>query len=249
VVVAICDMRDPYALTAEFYEVLARDQRALVLSAMRTALGGVDASAGPVLELRAGTGMGTLTIAEAIPTVEIVALEPSPAMRAVLLARIAERDELRQRVTVLPWGFPIADNEMPERFSAAVGLAMLEHLDPAARAQLWRLLAARLAPQAPAVFELQPPARPEVILETGYTRTRLGCAGLRGIPRRRANGSVTMRWTMRWRNFREAQLIREHVAQHSEWWTISQADIEHEVAAAGLRCSTAAEGLLVLRRA
>jgi SAM-dependent methyltransferase len=240
-------MTDPYALSAEFYEVLAREQRQPVLEALRAVLGSLEATTGPVVDLGAGTGMATLVIADALPDAELVAIEPSPAMRTALLTRLAERPQLRQRVTVLPWGFPGAEAELPDRLRAVVGLAMLGHLDPNARARLWRLLAERLEPGGVAVFELQAPPRPQIIPETTYTRTRLGALEYEGSFAAQPSGPLTMDWTMRWRIYRGERLLQEHAGQHTQWWTISEADVAAEAGGAGLTCTAAGEGLLVLR--
>jgi 16S rRNA A1518/A1519 N6-dimethyltransferase RsmA/KsgA/DIM1 with predicted DNA glycosylase/AP lyase activity len=53
-----------------------------------------------ILEVGAGTGLVTAALAEVTPA-EIFALEPSAAMRAVLLSRLSSRPDLLGRVTVL----------------------------------------------------------------------------------------------------------------------------------------------------
>jgi ubiquinone/menaquinone biosynthesis C-methylase UbiE len=54
-----------------------------------------------ILEIGAGTGLITISLAEWTPA-EIFALEPSAGMRGVLLSRLGARPELLERVTVLP---------------------------------------------------------------------------------------------------------------------------------------------------
>lgn len=60
------------------------------------------------------------------------------------------------------------------RLGGAVALGMLGHLDPAERGALWRTLAARLAPNAPAIVEIQPPSRPEPVPLARFTRIAVG---------------------------------------------------------------------------
>ena len=48
-------------------------------------LAGADPSAGPMLDLGAGTGLSTVALADAVPDATILAVEPSPALRAAVL--------------------------------------------------------------------------------------------------------------------------------------------------------------------
>lgn len=73
-------------------------------------------AAGHVLDFGAGTGRLALALAEAGVTVTCV--EPSPAMRAVFLAKLAQRPHLFPRVTLLP-DIAAAEPSVP------VGLAYL----------------------------------------------------------------------------------------------------------------------------
>src|SRR5919201_4925139 len=95
-------MTDPYAITAEFYDVLAGPRWATLAPALANALAGADPAAGPLLDLGAGTGLSTVALADAVPEATILAVEPSPSLRAVLLSRLAARPDLQRRVTVLP---------------------------------------------------------------------------------------------------------------------------------------------------
>lgn len=56
----------------------------------------------PILDIGAGTGRTVMTIAESVPQVDILAVEPAPALRAVLTHTVAQCLELRQRVTIIP---------------------------------------------------------------------------------------------------------------------------------------------------
>jgi hypothetical protein len=171
-------MFDPYAITAEFYDVLAVPRWATWAPALAHALAGADPSAGPLLDLGAGTGLSTVALADAVPDATILAVEPSPALRAVLLSRVAARPDLQRRITVLPTD--LLGAELPARLGGAVAISMLGHLDPGSRASLWLQLAERLAPGAPAVIELQPPARPEAVPDTCYGRNRVGLLDYEG---------------------------------------------------------------------
>lgn len=168
----MAETSDPYATIAEYYDLMAVERWRQLGPAVLAALDGVAPTAGPLLDLGAGTGLVTAAIADAVPGAVIVAVEPSPAMRAVLLSRLVAREDLRRRVTVLPVAFAAA--ELPPRLCGAVALGMLGHLDPADRAARWRTLAARLAPGAPAIVEIQPPAQPEPVPMARFTHIAVG---------------------------------------------------------------------------
>lgn len=140
------------ATAAEFYDVSAtgagwEDDLALPPEA----LSGFDPDAGPIVDIGAGTGLSTVTLADALPAARIVAVEPSTSMRAVLLSRIMARPELRDRITVLPGTFE--SEYLPDRWGGATARGMLGHLPPAHRESLWALVARRLAPGAHVVLD------------------------------------------------------------------------------------------------
>lgn len=125
-----------------------------------------DAGDGPVLDIGAGTGMGLTRTAARLPRHDIIAVEPSAALRTGLFARLSEDPALAARTTVLP--VTVQEAVLPSPVGAVTGINMLGHLPPADRAALWERLAAALSPGAPAVFTLQPPARPERIAELPF---------------------------------------------------------------------------------
>jgi hypothetical protein len=67
---------------------------------------GIDVSAGPVLDIGAGSGMGTVAAARALPAADLIAIEPSATMCAVLLAKLAGDSDPRRRITVRPESAP-----------------------------------------------------------------------------------------------------------------------------------------------
>jgi hypothetical protein len=238
-------MGDQYAVTAEFYDLLAGPHWGAIGPVLANALAGAVPVAGPVLDLGAGTGLSTVAVADALPDATILAVEPSPSLRAVLHARLAARADLRDRVTVLP--NDLAGAELPRRLGGAVAISMLGHLDRSARLALWRLLADRLAPDAPAVIELQPPARPEVVPETAFARASLGDLEYEGAGSAQPDGPDSVRWTMVYRVLRHGLLLVERVNVFSGWHTVGADDVAVEAAAAGLTCELREHGLLVLR--
>jgi SAM-dependent methyltransferase len=110
-----------------------------------------------VLEIGAGTGLITTSLAEWTPA-EIFALEPSAGMRAVLLSRLSSSPELLQRVTVL--ACDALSVELDEPAEAVVMINVMYALEPDYRQRLWPVLAAQLAPAGLLVFTWRggPPA-------------------------------------------------------------------------------------------
>jgi hypothetical protein len=240
-------MDDQYAITAEFFDLLAGPYWASMGPALGAALVGADPTAGPLLDIGAGTGLSTVAVADALPDADILAVEPSRALRAVLHSRLVGRADLRDRVTVLPTD--LAGAELPPRLGGAVAISMLGHLNRSERKRLWELLAARLAPGAPAVIELQPPARPEGVPPTEFARARLGELEYVGLGSAEPDGPDSVSWTMTYRVLRDGRLLSEQTKAFSGWHTVGADDVAAEAAAADLSCEARDLGLLVLRSA
>jgi SAM-dependent methyltransferase len=236
---------DDYAVAAEHYDLWAADHWRQIGPELAARLEGVDPSAGPVLDVGAGTGVGTVLIADAVPGVQVLAVEPSRAMRVGLVTRLMTRPDLRGRVTVLQTD--LAGVDWPAQLAGFVAMAMLGHLEPAARLSLWRDLAAHLAPSAPAVVLLQPPGRPETVPAARHTRARLGQHDYEGWAEAVPVGPHTLRWTMSYRVLRGGQVIDEQ-QWSSDFHTVNEDDVRTEAGAAGLTVDIDDSGLATLRR-
>ena len=115
--IAVSD--DPYGeATAEFYDLLATAMWDELGPSLPRLLSGVDPAAGPILDLGAGTGAGTVHLNAAFPSAAIIALEPSKAMRTALNARLAGDADLRRAVTVVPRTFEDARSAAPPQWGA-----------------------------------------------------------------------------------------------------------------------------------
>lgn len=125
---------EPYAAVAEFVEIAWAELDRQLAGSLSGAPTAPDAA---VVDIEAGGGRGVLAAGRAVPTGPIVAVEPSAPMRAVLLSRLALDPGLCGRTTVLPTDLAGAD--LPSRWSAALALNMLGHLDAAQRRRLWAL--------------------------------------------------------------------------------------------------------------
>jgi SAM-dependent methyltransferase len=237
---------DPYGeATAEFYELLATAHWAELGELLQRVLANVDPDDGPVLDVGAGTGVGLPHVLRAVPGSRILAVEPSMAMRTALHTRLALDADLRARVTVVP--LPIQEFDVQCRLSAAVASAVLGHLDDAGRHGLWRLLAGRLAPGAPAVIGVLPPARPEVVPATRYRSLPVGDQSYEGWMEAVVIGDRQMRWTMTYRVLDGDRLVAERRAS-SVWTTLDADDVAAEAAPYGLRAERAGDDYVVLRQ-
>ena len=170
-------MPDEYDVTAEFHDVLTAGHAAMIGSTLRVLLRGCDPAAGPFVDLGAGTEWATETIAGILPDARVVAVEPPAAMRAALATRSAGAG-LLERVTVRAAG--ALDGVLPVRIGGLTAFAMLGHLDAGSRADLWRLLADRLVPTAPAVIQALPPHAVEAVPLTLFGQGRLGDDAVEG---------------------------------------------------------------------
>lgn len=130
---------DPYAFAAGYYDLFrARPDFWPSVSFFAD----LAPAGGQALEIGSGTGRITLAVAERAAAVHC--LERSATMRAVLLAKLAARPDLRDRVTVLEGAAP--DFDLARRFDYVYFAGVLEHIPPQARPALFRTVAAHLAP-------------------------------------------------------------------------------------------------------
>jgi hypothetical protein len=238
---------DLYGLNAEFYDAVSAESWATLGPALVAALAGARPQDGPLVDVGAGTGLATQVIAETVADAEILAVEPSAALRPALMTRIMLVPGLRERVTIIPTD--IADADLPERLGGVVAANMLGHLDPTARRDLWRLLAERLANGAPAIIGLQPPERPEIVPDRSHvTRVRVGRHMYEGWGGARPSGTETVRWRMTWRVLADEQVLDERVAE-TEWWTVSHAAVIEELRREGMEAAPGEAGFVIATRA
>ncbi|MGC9539629.1 class I SAM-dependent methyltransferase [Streptomyces sp. UG1] len=231
--------RDLYGGAAEFYDLLAGPAWARLGPHLRRALDGADPANGPLLDLGAGTGLSTEAAADAVPGARVIAIEPSAGMRIALATRLACRPGLAERVTVVAG--TLTDVPLPDRLCAAVVLGVVGHLDLGERAALWRSLAARLAPGAPAVVDVldrtAPPTRAPLRLST----RRVGDLDYESWSEGADDG-----WTLTYRVRDGETVVREH-AVPLPWSGIGIEALAEEAAAAGLQCTALAPDFAVIR--
>lgn len=235
-------MTDEYAESGEFLDVLSRDAWAAMREPVVAALAGVDPSAGPLVDLGAGSGLGTRVLAALAPAATVLAVEPSSVQRAVLMARLVDDPSLGERVTVIAASAETVT--LPDRLGGVLAMNMIGHLRPPDRRGLWRRIADRLAPGAPLVLNAQPPARAEAVPETDFASVPIGRYRYVGGGRAEPDGPDAVVWHMRYQVCdQDGKVEREFTAAY-RWHVVTADLIEAELTAAGLAVRHGPYGLI-----
>jgi SAM-dependent methyltransferase len=197
---------DPYTLTPGWYDLFraAEGPDALPSVAFFASLA---PSGGSALEIGPGTGRITLAVAERAAVVWC--LERSPTMRAVLLAKLAERPHLWDRVTVLPGSAPAF--RLGRQFDYIYLAGVLEHVPASDRPLLFATIAEHLLPGGTVamdmVLTLPAPDEPEHEL----SEVRLGeCRYVYSLQAQRMGPDLS-RLRMTYRTFHHDKLIAADV--------------------------------------
>ncbi len=111
-------------------------------------------SDGVIVDIGAGSGLGAAVVA-GVTDAEIIALEPNPTMRAMLVARLDTAGVLG-RVTVLPGSVPDGLDDLPTPVDGVIAAHMLGHLREAARRRLLDWIATGLASGRSALLTVSP---------------------------------------------------------------------------------------------
>lgn len=233
---------DGYDASALYVHLLIGPSWQRLRAPLRYELAAVDPGAGTVVELGAGSGIGTELLLDTVPAAPVLALEPSIALRAVLLGRMAGH-RFEHRLTVLP--DPAEAAELPDRICAVLGANMIGHLDPDARSRLWCELAARLTPGAPVLVNADDP---DLTDGKAVPTTEVRVAGLTyaGTGRAEPDGADAMRWSMRYTTHRGETLLHTAEAVHRVH-TITADGLAAEMTDAGLPAEVGSHSLVVAR--
>ncbi len=223
---------DPYGVaTAEFYDLLATGHWDTFGMQLLVLLSDADPSVGPIVDLGAGTGVGLPYLHLAVPDARIHAIEPSRAMRTGLHTRLMMDPELCRLTTVDPRRF--AEAVLPDRACALVASAALGHLDDTERARLWRFVAERMPPGAPAVIEVLPPGRPVSVPLSRYRRLSVGDYVYEGWQEGEPAGQHDMAWTMTYKVLHGDTPVAEYTVR-SRYRCFAIDDIRSEIEPFGL---------------
>ncbi|WP_434739391.1 methyltransferase [Micromonospora sp. SH-82] len=215
-----------YDAHAEHFDLLIAGMWRALTPSLTAELRGLDPQQGPAVDVGAGTGRGTELLARLNPGVEVLAVEPSPALRTALFTRIGADPDLARRVTVLPG--TATGSVLPDRVCAVLLANAVSELSPADRRELWRSAARRLAPGAPLVVNLGVPGGvPDTPVRIGGREYRNTGAVLPGEP-----GRVHWRITT---EVREAgTVVQRRTAEHVSW-EVTLPQLCQELTRAGLR--------------
>jgi hypothetical protein len=238
---------DFYLANADIYDAVSAPAWKALGPALRAALAYGSPSGHPVTDIGAGTGLATAVIAESWPGVEILAVEPSAALRPALMTRVTLIPGLQDRVTVLPTDLAGAVEELPEMLGGLAAANVLGHLRPEERHVLWQILTERLVDGAVGVIGLQPPERPEVVPETLFGTVRVGRRTYEGWGAASPAGEDTVTWHMTWRIRESERLVEERTAE-ATWWTVSEDAVVTELREVGLEPIVGEAGFIVARK-
>lgn len=173
-------MTDHYAELGELHDLFMPDVWDPLVGTLATTFGdlGPDTT---ILDLGAGSGVGTVRLADATQA-QILAVEPSLTMRSVLLAHIADDHELSERVSVYAGAAPAILDEIDEPLDGFLCAHMLGHLSADERRDTFERLAALLRPDGVGLVTVprQGAAGTDVVVE----ERRIGTATLHDICRR-----------------------------------------------------------------
>lgn len=222
---------DLYAATAGAYDLFNLSAREGQVAALAAFARSIRSKHGPVLDVGAGSGLNVAWILEHVPAAQVLALEPSSAMRSLTLAKVAAHPEWFERVTVRPEDFFSAT--LPARISGAVLLGVLGHFDAMERAAMFAELATRLPAGGVALVDLQAPERPTRVEAYEFTAATVGELTYRGIAEAWPLDIERMRWKMTYLTLEGDRVLVEATAEFDYHHPTEQA-VEAEAAEAGL---------------
>jgi SAM-dependent methyltransferase len=233
------DSAEPYAVTAEFYDILQAetDQR---LAEHRFAAA-ADAARVGIVDVGAGTGIVTEVLLSR-STVPIHAVEPSAPMRVALLSRLAAMTaDKRARVTVHP--DPLQDAGLHRMADLVVCSNVAGVLDPAQRRALWRAIATVLVPGGSLLLEPPPETVPDSPISRDLPPVRVGPDVYSArVCTRPDRGLLSVTFT--YKVERDAKALRTETEEFT-MWPASHSAICAEVRESGLEpVVVAATGLI-----
>jgi SAM-dependent methyltransferase len=229
---------DRYAALAGMYDLVVKPFAAAADTAIRAAAATMRPDDGPVLDIGAGTGRPALVLLDLLPAASVLAVEPSPGMRSVLLAKLAARPDLHSRVTVVPRD--LGALRLPDRLGGALALGVIGHFDAVARRRLLADVAARLGPGAPLLLDLQPPWDPQDVPPARYARVDVGALTYECWGEARVVRGDLLRWTMRYVTLDGEQIVEERHAVY-DYHHPSRETLSGEAQAAGLTVTVLVE--------
>ncbi|MFG1796205.1 class I SAM-dependent methyltransferase [Nocardia sp. NPDC049149] len=237
-------MADIYGDAAEFYDIAGRPYWKPRATALANAMTPAAQTNSPIVDVGAGTGLVVEIVGAALADVPILAIEPSPAMRAALASRVQADPALARRVTIA--ATTLEETALPDRLGGVVACGVLGYLTPQDRHRLWQLLADRLAPGCRAVVDAAPFPATRTVRPIRVGAARFGeCRHEIWLGSRPAAVSGRIELTTICRVLRDDRTVRESISTQ-EWWAMDMRTILAEATAAGLQCRRAGWDLATL---
>ncbi|GAB3273427.1 class I SAM-dependent methyltransferase [Kineosporia babensis] len=221
-----------YDLSGEHVAVLMTPAWGSLGPALARALDGLDATSGPVLDVGAGAGPATRTIAQTLPEARVLAIEPDRGLRTALLSMVVSDPDLAARVTVA--ATDLLSTPWPETISGMVALNVLGHLPPDDRRTAWHRLASSLAAEGRAVIDLSPPFTDEAIPPFDMAAITLGERQHGGTAQARVIAPRVLEWQMDYQ-VREGETVISETTVRYEWHLFSPDEVAAELSEAGLK--------------
>ncbi len=237
---------DPYGeATAEFYDLLATGMWESFGLLLLDLLDDADPAHGPIVDVGTGSGVSLAYLQAAVTGGQVIAIEPSKAMRTALHARLSMDDSLRAMTTVVPRSF--ADAPLPVGACALVASAAFGHLNDQERSRLWRFIAEQMPVGAPAVIGVLPPERAVSVPLTRYRQLQVGHYTYEGWQQGEPVDDRTMAWTLIYKVLDGVNVVAEHTAR-STWRCDSVDDIRAEIAPFNLSLTSHQDCVVVRHR-
>lgn len=231
---------DPYEGLGEFHDLFMVEPWERLRPSVARLFGDLTHD-GVVVDLGAGTGMGTRVLA-AESQARVVAVEPSLTMRAVLTARVADSDAMRERVSVWAGSVPVVLGSLPASVDGVLCAHVLGHLTDGQRVQLVRWLSQALRPGRSALVTTQEPDDADVAGEVTESR-QLGGLGYRVtyLP------GGTEGFSSRYEVLEGDRVLRTETFR-GRWETVTHDELDTLAAGHGLRSERVAPGVTALHR-
>lgn len=232
-----------YEAMAEFHDLFMAavwERLAPVVTEAFAGLGPDDV----VVDLGAGTGLGSLTVVERTAA-RVWALEPMPVMRAVLLHRVAASPAASARVSVVAGAVPDDLGALRSPVAGVVATHMLGHLAPADRSGCWAWIAEHLTSEGVALVTYQPAIADEDEGADGVVEeTRIGEHLYRATHR-----GAGEEFRSRYEVVDGAGTVLRTTEASGSWLPVTLDELRAEVAAYGLVCrDSAVDGACLIGR-